>query len=210
MESLNISVELLRSLAPEAGMDQDEQGGCVWCGGSASGLYSRPVAEDHYDSCPWLAARRLLAASGEEQTMLREVAYDDPALGRILAVSGDPIFAALAQKPNARSTRQDDAMRHRRFRVIENGPDNCLAVIVFELPALRNLPVVISYFFIDPSLIDRGPTPATPILARQLLHSVASDITRMGFADLQIREGVTGINEADIESVLAPLAEVSA
>ena len=210
MENLTISVELLRSLAPEAGMDQDEQGGCVWCGGSASGLWSRPIAEDHRDSCPWLAARRLLAASGEEPPTLRQVANDDPALRRILSVSADPIFAALAQTPRGRNTRQDDAMRRRRFYVIENGPDNCLAVIVYEVPALRDRSITISYLYVDISRIDPGyVSQHVSTYIDQLLRNALADAQRMGFPGLQVADSVPSVYGYNISAVLASIEEVT-
>lgn len=56
--------ELLENLAPEQPMNQDEQGGCVWCCGSAHDSdYAGADPEDHDADCPWLLARRLLAAA---------------------------------------------------------------------------------------------------------------------------------------------------
>lgn len=56
--------ELLERLAPEEPMNQDEMGGCVWCGGPAGSSYgyAGPDPKDHMPDCPYVAARALLAA----------------------------------------------------------------------------------------------------------------------------------------------------
>ena len=54
---------LLAKLAPKKPINQDELGGCVWCGGhppgSTYGYAGRDLA-DHKPGCPWVKARRLL------------------------------------------------------------------------------------------------------------------------------------------------------
>jgi hypothetical protein len=54
---------LLNALAPEQPINQDEQGGCVWCGGMpprTSYGYARRVRDDHMWDCPWVSARSFL------------------------------------------------------------------------------------------------------------------------------------------------------
>lgn len=57
LEAANVTIHELRVLArrlAKAEMNQDEQGGCVWCGGHMEGnLYARAVPEDHYADCAW-------------------------------------------------------------------------------------------------------------------------------------------------------------
>lgn len=63
MATITITRDLLDELAPEQPMNQDEQGGCVWCGGCPPHEtygYAGRTPEDHDRDCPWLAARRLL------------------------------------------------------------------------------------------------------------------------------------------------------
>lgn len=51
---------LIERLAPEQPMNQDEMGGCVWCGGGppreAYG-YARRKRNHHMPDCPWVEAR---------------------------------------------------------------------------------------------------------------------------------------------------------
>lgn len=56
--------ELIGRLAPEEPINQDEQGGCVWCGGTGGTTYGYAGADpaDHLGDCPWVKARRLLEA----------------------------------------------------------------------------------------------------------------------------------------------------
>lgn len=56
--------ELLERLAPEEPMNQDEQGGCVWCDGTGGTPYGYAGTDpsDHAPDCPWVEARRLLGA----------------------------------------------------------------------------------------------------------------------------------------------------
>jgi hypothetical protein len=54
---------LLEALAPYSPINQDEQGGCVWCGGGEPGRrYSNAYRylTDHDHDCPWLQARQAL------------------------------------------------------------------------------------------------------------------------------------------------------
>jgi len=60
---LMIPRNLLSLLAPEQPINQDEQGGCVWCGGFPPGGrygYAGRYLSDHKQQCPWVKARRLL------------------------------------------------------------------------------------------------------------------------------------------------------
>lgn len=55
--------KVLEALAPVDPINNDELGGCIWCGntppGEAYGYIGRnPSHHDH--DCPWVAARRLL------------------------------------------------------------------------------------------------------------------------------------------------------
>ena len=55
---------VLEQLAPAQPMNQDEMGGCVWCGGTPPGDRYGNAGSDqtHHDAdCPWLKARALLA-----------------------------------------------------------------------------------------------------------------------------------------------------
>jgi len=62
----NIKVEnisgLIEELAPSDPMNQDEQGGCVWCGGMPprKGLYAGRNLKHHSHDCPWVKARLFL------------------------------------------------------------------------------------------------------------------------------------------------------
>jgi hypothetical protein len=188
MENLSISVDLLRNLAPEYGIEQDEQGGCVWCGGR--GL---PVAEDHGVDCPWLAARRLLSLAGEPLT-LRAAYPDDPALLRIIASRADNALTTLTQA--GRGERARDALRRRTFQIIEDGPDRCVGVIVFDRPMLlRTGPLTISYLYVEPSYREGRQDS----LEERLIHSVTSEADRMGF---------TGVQLSDQAAAAAPNSDV--
>lgn len=48
---------LIARLAPEEGIVQDEQGGCVWCGAGDSWIGS----PEHGADCPWLEARSIVS-----------------------------------------------------------------------------------------------------------------------------------------------------
>lgn len=52
-----------RVAGPEP-MNQDEQGGCCWCGhyGKTPRMYASAAPADHDTDCAWLQARQLLAA----------------------------------------------------------------------------------------------------------------------------------------------------
>lgn len=62
--------ELLGNICPEHPINQDEQPGCVWCGGTPdredyerwreSGGYATASPLDHDADCPWLLARQFL------------------------------------------------------------------------------------------------------------------------------------------------------
>lgn len=98
----------------------------MWCGG-----HGLPVAEDHGVDCPWLAARRLLSLAGEPLT-LRTVNTNDPALLRLLATLKTSALATLTQA--VRGERSRDELRRRTFQIIEDGPERCVGVIVFDRP----------------------------------------------------------------------------
>jgi hypothetical protein len=60
---------LLSELAPEQPMNQDEQGGCVWCCGNEqfahprkryASMYADRNKSHHFPGCPWVEARLLL------------------------------------------------------------------------------------------------------------------------------------------------------
>lgn len=52
---------LLDAAVGDEPMNQDEQGGCVWCGGSArGGMYADATPSHHAPDCPWLVARTYL------------------------------------------------------------------------------------------------------------------------------------------------------
>jgi hypothetical protein len=71
--------DALANACPEIPMNQDEQGGCVWCGGDGKrkvrggyrgSIYATADPADHAADCEWVAARALLAADQDtkEQT----------------------------------------------------------------------------------------------------------------------------------------------
>ena len=72
-QKIEISIALLELLAPKQPINDDDQGGCIWCSGSEKWMYinltrnktrgsiyadSRP--ETHFPDCPWVQARKLL------------------------------------------------------------------------------------------------------------------------------------------------------
>lgn len=67
-EDFNSLLELIKELAPEEPINQDELGGCIWCSGpmitSKKRKYSQIYAErnisHHFPDCPWVKARILL------------------------------------------------------------------------------------------------------------------------------------------------------
>lgn len=66
-DALNQTVASLRDalaeVAPEEPINQDEMGGCIWCGGRQKrGLYTTSNPKHHSADCPWLKARMLLLA----------------------------------------------------------------------------------------------------------------------------------------------------
>ncbi|MFD1839101.1 hypothetical protein [Paracidovorax cattleyae] len=95
--------KLLEDLAPEQPMNQDEQGGCVWCCGSAPD-YAGAEPEDHDADCPWLLARGLLAAAPQapaaatESVLINGVAYRVPAAvaGELLRLHMEALTAPTA------------------------------------------------------------------------------------------------------------------
>lgn len=66
---------LLMKLAPYEPLNQDEQGGCVFCGGAQPGIRygdSGRFLTDHERGCPWVKARRAL---GDRLPASREALY---------------------------------------------------------------------------------------------------------------------------------------
>lgn len=62
MSDVRRLLEVLEAVAPAEPMNQDEQGGCVWCGqtdGTAYG-YATAAPEHHEPDCAWLTARKVL------------------------------------------------------------------------------------------------------------------------------------------------------
>jgi len=60
-DTVTIPAALLSELAPDHAMNQDEQGGCVWCGQNAAGqIYCNENPESHEKDCPWVQARKYL------------------------------------------------------------------------------------------------------------------------------------------------------
>lgn len=56
----------LRAVAPTQPMNQDEMGGCVWCGGTPpNSQYGYADADpDHHDpECAWLMAQQVLGGT---------------------------------------------------------------------------------------------------------------------------------------------------
>lgn len=64
-------MSLLECVAPESPMNQDEQGGCVWCsGGGPPGRpyygYAGADPDHHSPDCAWLMTRNLIAGQTRE------------------------------------------------------------------------------------------------------------------------------------------------
>jgi hypothetical protein len=56
-------LDLIRRLAPKQPINQDERGGCVWCGGMPPGEsygYAEADPAHHEANCPWVEADALL------------------------------------------------------------------------------------------------------------------------------------------------------
>ena len=114
---ITIPINLLESLAPAEPMSQDEQGGCVWCGGGDG--YARPIAEDHHDSCAWLRARTLLCTTVPTITM-RQCYPEDPAVARI------PGLTLTERQQRAYVRRRDTLI------IAEASPTQAVALSVLE------------------------------------------------------------------------------
>lgn len=61
-------MEMLKELAGDEPINQDEMGGCVWCGGPSGlphrrGMYASADPKDHYPYCAWVKARAEVAAA---------------------------------------------------------------------------------------------------------------------------------------------------
>ena len=66
--------KLLGQLAGPETINQDEMGGCVFCGGTPPGEplgYAERFLSDHNPGCAWVKARRLL---GDKIPASREIA----------------------------------------------------------------------------------------------------------------------------------------
>lgn len=57
---------LLKRLAPEDGLRQDEQGGCVWCGAEHSGVMFKSDFDEHLEDCPWREVRLFLCETADQ------------------------------------------------------------------------------------------------------------------------------------------------
>lgn len=64
INQLGVDRELLKAIAPEQPMQQDEQGGCVWCGEDSWGSGSYRDYERH-EGCPWGRVRKIICESAE-------------------------------------------------------------------------------------------------------------------------------------------------
>jgi hypothetical protein len=64
INQIGIDRELLKKIAPEQPIQQDEQGGCVWCGEDSWGSESYRDYERHED-CPWGRVRKIICESAE-------------------------------------------------------------------------------------------------------------------------------------------------
>lgn len=62
-------IEALEAMTPDEPINQDEMGGCVWCGGTPSRQpygYATANPKHHDKDCAWIIARAVLAkANGE-------------------------------------------------------------------------------------------------------------------------------------------------
>jgi len=61
--ALDEAIEILKLVAPDQPMNQDEQGGCVWCAGTPIGNtygYATDNPNNHTTDCPWILARQFL------------------------------------------------------------------------------------------------------------------------------------------------------
>jgi hypothetical protein len=60
---IEISKNLLSSLAPSEPINNDEIGGCIFCRGMPPGTeygYSKRFLTDHTKACAWVKARKLM------------------------------------------------------------------------------------------------------------------------------------------------------
>lgn len=62
---IGVDRELLKAVAPETPMQQDEQGGCVWCGEDSWNAGSYKDYDRHDEDCPWGRVRKLICESAE-------------------------------------------------------------------------------------------------------------------------------------------------
>jgi hypothetical protein len=131
--ALSVPLELLNALAPDQPMNQDEQGGCVWCGGGPSAYgYARAIQEDHNHDCPWLRARLLLCEVSPTLTV-RNCDYTDPALLRI------PGFDTTQRK--LRKYENSDTVL-----VAEKSPAQACGIIEWSVTFTRQ--VLVSLFYV--------------------------------------------------------------
>ena len=65
MNLIGVDRELLKAAAPENPIQQDEQGGCVWCGEDSSKAASFDDYSQHEAGCPWGRVRKLICESAE-------------------------------------------------------------------------------------------------------------------------------------------------
>lgn len=71
--------DVMLNVAPDEPMNQDEQGGCVWCGGKPPRKqygYATSNPKHHSNDCPWIAARAWLAANAPAPKSDSEIRFD--------------------------------------------------------------------------------------------------------------------------------------
>jgi len=61
-ELLLQALEALEGVAPDDPMNQDEMGGCVWCGGPGGYVAATGDQKDHDATCAWVIARKQIAS----------------------------------------------------------------------------------------------------------------------------------------------------
>ena len=55
---LEQTLDVLEGVAQEEPINQDEMGGCVWCGGPGAYAEASSRPEDHDANCAWVIARK--------------------------------------------------------------------------------------------------------------------------------------------------------
>lgn len=70
-KTIETARKIITQLAPNEPMNQDEVGGCVWCGGHPRGKpygYATSNPKHHSEDCAWIIARAWLAAHAQTPT----------------------------------------------------------------------------------------------------------------------------------------------